>query len=504
MGLIKKFALIFLSAIAVVPIPSVDAQTVHALLVIMDNDPNIGISAGQDGKRMEQVLESLKTWEICQVNLTSLRSSQTKVTTQDMLNWIGNVKASSNDTLMVYYSGHGYIDETKRHFLSFDASDAIPRTDVMAKLQGVNCRLKMLVTDSCSNLVEQVPKLVVSRGPTIVDVRRCYKNLFIEHKGLLDITAASEGEFAWGNNTIGGYFTYSLVDALSVPTDKNPSSFRSWQEAVSDAQKKTQELFRQTTFSSADERRMKAKGISNQTPKAYSIPKPVSAPDTGAETKPPLKEEIITPPKPVKSSDDSPMVLIPAGEFEMGTDSSEISQLVQWAKSFDSSANADWFKDETPRHTVYLEAFYIDVYEVTNAQYKKFMDATGHKPPMFWDDPKCNAPNQPVVGVSWEDARAYCEWAGKRLPTEAEWERAARGGFIGKRYPWGDDVSHEYANYSGTEGKDTWDGAAPVGITVQLKCASPIATATISLITVIPASASAAQATETNRLVEFG
>jgi formylglycine-generating enzyme required for sulfatase activity len=144
-------------------------------------------------------------------------------------------------------------------------------------------------------------------------------------------------------------------------------------------------------------------------------------------------------------NDGALMMLIPAGEFEMGD-------------SFNEGGAG-----ERPVHLVYLDAFYIDVNEVTNAQYKKFMLATGHPAPLYWADPKFNAPDQPVVGVSWEDAQAYCKWAGKRLPTEAEWEKAARGGLLGNRYPWGNDISGDNANYEGTGGKDIWDRPAPVG-----------------------------------------
>ncbi len=90
-------------------------------------------------------------------------------------------------------------------------------------------------------------------------------------------------------------------------------------------------------------------------------------------------------------------------------------------------------------HKIYLDVFYIDRYEVTNAQYKKFMDATGYKAPLYWKDSNYNTPNQPVIGVNWHDAKAYADWAGKRLPTETEWEKAARGGLVGKRYVWGND-----------------------------------------------------------------
>jgi len=124
------------------------------------------------------------------------------------------------------------------------------------------------------------------------------------------------------------------------------------------------------------------------------------------------------------------MVLIPAGEFLMG-----------------SGAKGDY----SPAHKVYVDAFYIDQYEVSNAQYSRFCAETGHRLPFFWGmaDFRCGPdyPNHPVVGVSWRDAVAFAEWCGKRLPTEAEWEYAARGGLVGKAYPNGDELQPADGNY---------------------------------------------------------
>ena len=138
------------------------------------------------------------------------------------------------------------------------------------------------------------------------------------------------------------------------------------------------------------------------------------------------------------------MVLIPAGEFSMGSDAGE--------------------RDERPVHTVYLDAFYIDPYEVTVGEYKRFLEDTNHRPLPNSVSRTSPTDQHPVVEVSWHDAMAYAQWAGKRLPTEAEWEKAARGGLIGQDYPWEGPIDANKANY----GKNTKSGThaertTPVG-----------------------------------------
>lgn len=156
-------------------------------------------------------------------------------------------------------------------------------------------------------------------------------------------------------------------------------------------------------------------------------------------------------------ADNSVLVLVQAGPFTRGT---TMEMQIDLMRRFD--ANPDWFKDEKPARKITLSPFYVDIYPTTNRLYAAFCSKTGRKTPPYIRKADFNDPHFPVVGIDFDDAQAYCSWSGKRLPTEAEWEKAARG-TTDRIFPWGDEYQASLLNAEGRNRGPTPVGSCPEG-----------------------------------------
>ena len=520
-----------------------DAQKVHACLILLGNDPDqnfiTSVRINEDAMigLMELVsrnadvhmtLMKSEPGRRGEVRNTHLVNTETRaedfpkqlgiIKPAQVTEWIRNLKVGASDTIFVYFNGHGKMDKYRTHQLLFDKTKRLARDVVLEALDEKPCRLKLLITDTCSEVSRGTHPAggdyLAQYGDTEARPQFYARNLFLEHTGSLDITATSpeirtdsDTDKAFGDAKVGGFFTYALTNALVPTADTNRDDFLSWEEAFAETQAGTRQLCENHPL-------VKSLNII-QRPVAHALPTRISGgggsvppqrPDTNASTailnftsvpsgakveidgfvvgKTPLKgyeletdgqnrkeievtvkaagyadaveefrvqrgkpfnwefELTSSIPQTFTGRDGAEMVLIPAGEFQMGS--------------------VAGYNYEIPVHTVYVDAFYMDKHEVTNVQYKRFIDANPewrkdsiadrfHDGDYLkgWsgnDYPNGRA-DHPVVYVSWYAAMAYAKWAGKRLPTEAEWEKAARGGLVGKKYPWGDTIDGRKANY---------------------------------------------------------
>jgi formylglycine-generating enzyme required for sulfatase activity len=183
-------------------------------------------------------------------------------------------------------------------------------------------------------------------------------------------------------------------------------------------------------------------------------------------------------------TDQAIMVYVPAGAFLRGTSAAQVQAL--------TAQFGDYFAVETPQRSIYVSAYYIDKFEVTNQQYAQFLAAlAAHGPryvhpsapprkdptPTYWRDRRLNGATQPVTGVDWYDAYAYCRWAGRRLLTEAQWEKAARGP-TGQEYPWGNAWSAAYSNNA-----ESTFGSAILSHTQWIRLLAPLRLETLHRLT---------------------
>lgn len=321
-------------------------------------------------------------------------------------------QAKPQDTFLFFFSGHGIEEEGMSYLLPCDANTealaytAISLQDLSRELSLMKAKRQVVILDACH-----------SGGPLITKgveaTPRIATNLISSAEGRVVLSSSKADEVSYEYPEKGnGVFTYFLAEGLRGKADANMDGFVTVTEAYNYVLTEVRKWGLKTGHVQTPTMEVKSAGVIVLTLNpdiTAAIPSPPKPPEGRIST-----EVIIAP------YDGAEMVLIPGGKFVMG------------------SAPGEGEEDEMPQHEVYLDPFYIDVHEVTNAQYRLFVEATGHPEPPFWKDDRFNKPDQPVVGVSWYDAREYAKWVGRRLPTEAEWEKAARG--TDRRiYPWGNE-----------------------------------------------------------------
>ncbi len=408
----------------------------------------------------------LDKYQFLDSNIITLKNRQ--ATCQNIRQKLGELsnpdKVSSNDRALVFFSGHGQTVSLPRggemgFIIPYDAevemdnvknpsayySTCLPMDELKRLAAMIPAKHVLFLIDACySGLV------FGSRGgegrlqPSIPGYLRKVASVPVQQV----ITAGMRGDKSserseWGH----GAFTYKLLEALRTGVaDENEDGVMTGLELATHLRNVVPRI---SPTQTPHYGYFQGEGEFLFLWREASQPQPVPAPS-------PIY------PKSIDGGDNIRMMLVPAGDFEMG-----------------SNDGAD---DEKPIHTVYVDAFYMDIFEVTNRLYAKFLnqygenaDGDGNALVDFSSGfaliekigdkyaPKAGYEDHPVVMVTWYGANEYAKCYGKRLPTEAEWEKAARGGLTRNRYPWGNKLTHDDANYLGMGGKDIWMETSPVG-----------------------------------------
>ena len=551
--------------------PRTGREEVHALLILLGNDRDIQATVKATEGKIVEVLRQVSFHS--KVNLTLMKSStgipggttvyntyqngRTSHTRQgkqgplirshQVVDWLNQLNIDESDTVLIYYNGHGRMGELGAHSLLFDSLsyDTLDRRRLGALLNQKRARLRMFITDTCSETIDAKAVEFRALARTRERKRTYMEDLFLRHAGFLDVTAASQGELAIGNTDIGGHFTYTLfTHGGSAVADADKDGFITWKEAFDTAVVETAKLFKEASLELNEKLGSGLNRQKTQKPMAYALPRPFKEPAKSTAAKPPpevveptiVRPEVIeiettallnftsTPPGAKVSIDGFTVGKTPLKAYRLETEGQDIKEIevrvestgyqpmiekfrvrrgkpFTWAfeltkkvpevpktligrdgremvlipagEFFMGSNAAEAHNDEQPVRKVYVDAFYMDETEVTNVQFKEFLienprwqkdriDRRFHNGHYlyFWkgNSYPSGKGNHPVVYVSWYAAMAYAEWAGKRLPTEAEWEYAARGGLSGKTYPNGNTITPRDANYGKNVGDTTGVG----------------------------------------------
>ncbi len=396
---------------------------------------------------------------------------------------------------LFYFAGHGAQVEGTNYLIPIGANvgqavtakaESVSAEQVLASMTAAGTALNILIMDACRNnpFLSRWP-VREPRGLAPMQAAR----------GSLIAYATAPGAVAADGGGRNGTYTKHLLRYLTTPELLVEQMFKRVRVAVEEETGGIQTPWETSSL----------QGDFSFYPSAAARPSPAVVKEPPRQEQTSTSGASVTAAKPsgspqpelaptIVGKDGTEMALVPAGEFVMGSAPDDIASLLRRHPK----ANGAILKDEMPKHRVFLDAFYIDKYEVTNAHFQQFVQATGYRtqaeregggkirtgaktwaqvPDATWRAPRGQGSNiagleaHPVVQISWHDAKAYCTWAGKRLPTEAEWEKAARG-TDGRLYPWGNELDGTRVNFCDRNCPFAWKDAgvddgyrstAPVG-----------------------------------------
>lgn len=244
---------------------------IKAVLVICDHyitpeNNHIAQSLRMDLGTVNQLLDILEKRKIATVEKILLQG--TKATMANILQTMKSLQSGPNDVILYYFSGHGLMEKGKTYMLTADEKN-LGRAEVEAIMKSKNARLKMIITDACSNDIDgPTASRSISKGNQQIDAGmfdETYKDLFLGYQGMMNLSSSTEGEFAWSNDQFGGFFTYHFFKEGLVKKPVND-----WTKIFANAKDKTSQMFLRM---SDEQRSQLAKlGVNNQTAKAFSLP----------------------------------------------------------------------------------------------------------------------------------------------------------------------------------------------------------------------------------------
>ena len=245
---------------------------IKAVLVICDHyvtPENNGIaqSLRVDLGTLSQMLDILEKRNIAKVQKTVLQG--TKATMANIVSTLKSIQCGNDDIILYYFSGHGLMEKGKTYMLTADEQN-LGRDEVASIISSKKARLNMLISDCCSNSIDGISATrSISRSGQKIEAGefdQIYKDLFLGYEGMMHLSAATEGEYAYSNNDYGGFFTYHLIKEGLIKKPVN-----NWTQIFNDSKDKTSQMFMR--MPAEDRSKLAQEGIKNQTAKAYSLPK---------------------------------------------------------------------------------------------------------------------------------------------------------------------------------------------------------------------------------------